>query len=1773
MESARNDQLHVIADCDIDDPFDRLTMFSIDLSPEEITKIMEMTKKKPPPTLPLHHYKSNKLQNAELSMIFVILKYPGTNKYLLFDSLNFFLLQGGRHDCLKDETTIASLIARKCFNIFTAFKRSGTILAGKPILLPELMPMVQTKPENVTIKDAVSRYAYADRKTNFLHLPACWTEEGTEFRAVYPSFGDWKSFAEDFSRTLTLQQFNEEMLGSDSPYLLPSQVTAIQAWKCLQMQANHGWKIQIEDSKIQKKDVVLSSMSLDLDYGLLSLSACYVGKLALKNIICAIECVLPQNQLMSRTSYVPNGTNWKFAIDSRFLPTIHDKSGVYVLVPTPEHSVEVCKMWFFVPGIEHAPEEFLSKIKNAFQDSARLIVDLDQSCNSETKRLAISVIDSDSTSQATMIRGGILLPIVSFLLLSQTIPNVQVVMETYNGKQKGLSVNVTIDGVGTPDLDHAAESLIQNVISIDSVLVTISRLCQEGWVQVDSARSSLGFGFRTCHKVRNGDSIAYSFLEFNENWHEIQYPMGYLPPGLCPNLSFGKIEKGNDHLGDATASVSGYRRVQSYLEYFSLQKDSNHHQKHSHHKTASNLAMATSSNDMQDTVNLSVLKVSLSETLQRLDQCFCNFHSIGGSRTEVAIHPIISKDRSCLVFDAKACILKCWRMLVDKTIFYRNQDLAQYGAVNSAACVLGYRFALDALSSNRAPEDNQQQQHTFGFMRYLNSVLNTICNGKYVHKNPKLFLSELGAKAGRPLNLIPDIPFNVSERICEYLQTDLPVVEAPRFPDLTIRENLIKVRIAANISMGEMRSVIKVCYGCGKCFYGSPETQTELLHKHLAKYPMHSNRNWHQRSVTGSVWEADWRRREIKLKKALYGRQNECSDEQRMAYELLFGCEGYKSRNVCLVGVPASGKTWIAKKLSKLLECAFFNPGEVIRCGPLGRVACSFHPDARTIHSTLQMRPNGTNQYPESLEDLQIHLNRCAQECFDQLKVLIVSEALMCTGPHLEALLSHIKNKNPNCIFLFDGDCQQVAMKPTTGYPSQPFITRSEFAALCPETTIIILEKCTKHRIKNPEKLQHLGLMRKGQATEATLQFFQKTKLDPQHKKTIIRLFANSRPASTFNEERLKSILQSNSTLILQHLHAKDTLKGTNDVVKMTATEEASLPVDDVIRVVKGAPILIVQNHIAETLSGQKIYVGNGTTGVFQEYDSNLDVIFAKVNIASKDVFVRIKRRAFSTATKTRSQFPFMLAWAATIHKVQGMEFDCIEVDFCLDTMSTSGASDFYQGLAYMALSRAETVIVQGRLTLALLNNINRQSLQWWNWQLSKWIDFKRTKSTPSKLFRNAIHLHNWYAAASQKQVHKIVTAPATAPVTNSENVRCDVHGFETFSEAETEKAEPNAATEAKAKAAAAAKTKAEAEARAKAAATDQAPASADTVGLAPSKSHKRPAHESASGSAEGSVRATALDSAKTRANAATDQAPASAITGGLAPSKRSSAIAQQQQPKKQTLVVEEASFEVDWDSASRQLPSATGRTTLRLPLDWWKTNKDKEKWIQKHLKTIQDKWNETTEELNTYSTNWEKKKPLFHSEGFGEVELPLCVFLQKKHAAHSSCNTTPIDLQNFVDIGSGLGKAVCFMAALQPQFKCCFGIELLPDRHAHAAKQANLFAKKSVEKFIPFCPVSLVGGPCEVSDICRDKLINAGLVWINNRIFSPELNQSILKLITDTVPKGCIVVSFKEIVLTHRNGSTKDPGAFQVISANEMVADACNWSGKPQPTFTIQKT
>jgi hypothetical protein len=270
--------------------------------------------------------------------------------------------------------------------------------------------------------------------------------------------------------------------------------------------------------------------------------------------------------------------------------------------------------------------------------------------------------------------------------------------------------------------------------------------------------------------------------------------------------------------------------------------------------TESNLAKSIDSTGTQDTLNVSVLKQSLPEMLNRLDQSFNCFQQAGGSRIEIAIKPVLNTVQSASVFDFGTCILKCWKFLNENTVFCNNQDLAQFGAINSAASTFGYRFALDELSKSTDTTlgDVQSQQHVFCFMRYMNAVLETICNGRYIDANPKLFLSNLGYAAGRHLNIVPDIPCTVIRGICEYVQEELPFIEEPASPELTPRQNLIHDRIQANIKRSELKLVITVCYGCGKCFYGGEFVSNSMQMCH----DIHSNHRRFARNSDGYAAQA-----------------------------------------------------------------------------------------------------------------------------------------------------------------------------------------------------------------------------------------------------------------------------------------------------------------------------------------------------------------------------------------------------------------------------------------------------------------------------------------------------------------------------------------------------------------------------------------------------------------------------------------------------------------------------------------------------------------------------------------------------------------------------------------------------------------------------------------------------------------------------------------------------------------------------------------------------
>ena len=66
-------------------------------------------------------------------------------------------------------------------------------------------------------------------------------------------------------------------------------------------------------------------------------------------------------------------------------------------------------------------------------------------------------------------------------------------------------------------------------------------------------------------------------------------------------------------------------------------------------------------------------------------------------------------------------------------------------------------------------------------------------------------------------------------------------------------------------------------------------------------------------------------------------------------------------------------------------------------------------------------------------------------------------------------------------------------------------------------------------------------------------------------------------------------------------------------------------------------------------------------------------------------VEVKFNARGKRGSEVTRSQFPLTLAWATTIHKVQGLTLNEIVADI-------EGSSRFSPGQAYLSLSRVKTL-------------------------------------------------------------------------------------------------------------------------------------------------------------------------------------------------------------------------------------------------------------------------------------------------------------------------------------------------------------------------------------------------------------------------------------------------------------------------------------------------
>ena len=441
-------------------------------------------------------------------------------------------------------------------------------------------------------------------------------------------------------------------------------------------------------------------------------------------------------------------------------------------------------------------------------------------------------------------------------------------------------------------------------------------------------------------------------------------------------------------------------------------------------------------------------------------------------------------------------------------------------------------------------------------------------------------------------------------------------------------------------------------------------------------------------------------------------------DWLKKAEEAIVNSKPVPQFSVFLSGHGGVGKSHVIKlvhyeTMKILRKCpGYFLPNDipVLRTAFTGTAA--FGIDGMTLHSALGLAVGPKKkgyQKPSSskLNTLRVHLGK--------LMVLIIDEASMVGADLLYDIhcrLQDIKeNTDPDLRFggvsvLAVGDLYQlqpVAQKHLFSEPSDDYarlhgsIWKEKFK---------MFELTESMRQKDDVAFSDLLLrVRKAECTEediALLQSREVSTTSEDYPSQAVHVFKTNHDVDHHNMNQLYKL-----DIPVEKIKAIDQKKDIHTgLVNITISKKPSETggLHEIVSIAKGARVMITVNiDVSDGLV-------NGVCGTVEGLNKVLDkvqVVFVSFdskrigsNAIAKSSFkstyphaVPIKRhdvqfyagRGHKPIMARRSQFPLTLAWACTIHKVQGKTLEKIVV-------SMRGKGNFFAGQAYVALSRVKKI-------------------------------------------------------------------------------------------------------------------------------------------------------------------------------------------------------------------------------------------------------------------------------------------------------------------------------------------------------------------------------------------------------------------------------------------------------------------------------------------------
>lgn len=417
---------------------------------------------------------------------------------------------------------------------------------------------------------------------------------------------------------------------------------------------------------------------------------------------------------------------------------------------------------------------------------------------------------------------------------------------------------------------------------------------------------------------------------------------------------------------------------------------------------------------------------------------------------------------------------------------------------------------------------------------------------------------------------------------------------------------------------------------------------------------------------------------------------------QRTAFDAIAA-----GQNIFLTGPGGTGKSFLIRLLYDVLPRA---SGKSVALTALtGCASLLLHPKAKTIHSWAGI---GLGREPVPLLVASLRKSRRACLRWLQADVLIIDEISMMTSELFEKLdqVGRKIRRNEHSPF---GGLQIVAVGDF--YQLPPVVRHSGQEGDEKVETSFVFEsplwkdlRFTTHELTQIERQKDqefqgvLNEARRGELSKKSLKFLAK-RMGLDYKDQAIQptmLFTRRAQVDAINMSHLKKLTTERrsfkASTLFQPIAATAGMSQTDPLVmKAIAKLDNDAPYEAELIVAIGAQVMLLTNldHDLGLVNGSRGVVvaygsGEKDTKDGVAVDSSLLVPIVQFKNGTRIPIAHATWEVSDMPGILRRQIPLKLAYAITIHKVQGATLDCALIDV--------GGKTFEYGQAYVALSRVK---------------------------------------------------------------------------------------------------------------------------------------------------------------------------------------------------------------------------------------------------------------------------------------------------------------------------------------------------------------------------------------------------------------------------------------------------------------------------------------------------